>query len=387
LCALLLPLCVCEFAETSPRFAGISGQSGRHDCTICIAPASERPNGEVHALVPFDRHKDAQGPSSYNVYPNRCSIFAASHHAAFLSQAGGRRAKAKEWYNQVNPTLIAGYWCYEIVPSPLHVTLGRTRDAFDQFEAEAALLDKEAKTRGVAGDDARAQVSGKPVGPFQREINALLKGLKIERQPQFGGSFNGNACHKILKNGRAFGAILGLTEFRRQNAPLVEIGSNELAEQYGVLFSKLRQCHVLYSAARWLCPHEQLALWLRCASVGNWYPHSFQAQSLPPKFHLLTRHMPEFAEKWRSIGLASEQAVESSNRIFNRLQTTHITNSDDVLQMKAMMQQLRLESNPAVRVVTPIARICPKCELPIAKRFAITCSCSKRRRGRAQTDE
>ena len=368
--------------------AGISGQSGRHDCTICIAPASERPNGTVHALVPFDRHKAAQGPSSYKQYANRCSIFASSHHAAFQSQAGGVRAKAKDWYNQVNPTLIAGYWCYEIAPSPLHVTLGRTCDAFHQLEAEAARLDQKVKECGLSGaDDAKNKETGNANGPFRQAIEALLSGLGIERQPQFGGSFNGNACHKILKNGRAFGALLRPTEFRSPNAPPVKIGSNELAERYGVLFSKLRQCHVLYSAARWLCPHELLALWHRCASIGNWFPRRFPKQSLPPKFHLLTRHMPVFAEKWRSVGLASEQAVESSNRIFNRLQTTHITNSDDVLQMKAMLQQLRLESNPAVRVIAPLARLCPKCELPIAKRFAITCSCSKRRRARAQTDE
>jgi hypothetical protein len=371
---------------------GISGQSGRHDCTLCIAAASDRPAGIAHALVPLTRHHSAHGPSSFTRYADRGSIFAHSHHASFLAEAGGQRGKAKEYYNQVNPTLISGHWCEVIAPSPLHVTLGRTCDAFHQLEAEAARLDQKAKECGVSGaDDAKDEEktgnSTKANGPFRRAIEALLSGLGIERQPQFGGSFNGNACHKILKNGRAFGALLGPTEFRRPNAPLVKIGSNKLAERYGVLFSKLRDCHVLYSAARWLCPHELLALWHRCASIGNWFPHRFPKQSLPPKFHLLTRHMPLFAEKWRSVGLASEQAVESSNRIFNRLQTTHITNADDVLQMKAMLQQLRLESNPAVRVVTALTRICPKCELPIAKRFAIRCSCSKRRRARTQTEQ
>jgi hypothetical protein len=195
-----------------------------------------------------------------------------------------------------------------------------------------------------------------------------------------GGAFLGNACHKLLCNGAAFGALLRPVSFASADAksPPITSCSHALAARYTTLLCKLHQCYALYAVARPLCSHELRALELRCASFGNWFPHRFPTASLPPKFHLLTQEIPRFAARWQTVGLASEQAVESSNRIVNRLDRTYATMNDAQKRLAAIVQQLVLEHNPAVQVIIPRARLCSQCSLPIAKRFPCRCACEKK---------
>ena len=155
-------------------------------------------------------------------------------------------------------------------------------------------------------------------------------------------------------------------------------GSHQLAVRYTTLFQKLWQCHSLYAVARPLCRHELRALELRCASFGNWFPHRFPSASLPPKFHLLTHEVPRFAARWQTVGLASEQAVEASNRVVNRLDRTYTTMNDAQQRLAAIIKQLVLEHNPAVSVIVRNVRLCSECCLPIAKRFVCRCVCKKK---------
>jgi hypothetical protein len=127
-----------------------------------------------------------------------------------------------------------------------------------------------------------------------------------------------------------------------------------------------------------LCRHEQRALELRCASFGNWFPRRCNDVSLPPKFHLLTQEIPRFAVRWQTVGLASEQAVESSNRVVNRLDRTYTTIQEKETRLAALVKQLALEHNPAVQVILPRVRLCSQCSLPIAARFPLRCGCKKK---------
>ena len=230
----------------------------------------------------------------------------------------------------------------------------------------------------------------------------MLKALGIARQEFHGGAYLGNACHQLLGTASAFGALLRPT-FILHRDPLsistvhtalrtvlpvrkcsrlvweysCDGGAYPLAVRFTTLFHKLQQCDALYSVARPLCRHEMRALELRCASFGNWFPHTFPDTSLPPKFHLLTREIPLFAERWETVGLGSEQAVESSNRVVNRLDRTYGTLSEAQTRLGAIVQQLVLEHNPAVSVLVPQTRLCVRCRLPIAKRFPCRCVCQK----------
>jgi hypothetical protein len=207
--------------------------------------------------------------------------------------------------------------------------------------------------------------------------------LGIERQQFHGGAFLGNACHTLLSNAASFGALLRPVTFtlprRAATDPATTFvcGDHDVAQRFVVLFSKLFQCHALYGVARPLCRHEVRALDLRCASFGNWYPHRCSDLTLPPKFHLLTQEIARFAARWQTVGLASEQAVESSNRVVNRLDRSYTTIREKDKRLSALIKQLLLEHNPAVLVIFPRERLCPTCALPLAKRFDCRCVCEK----------
>jgi hypothetical protein len=206
-----------------------------------------------------------------------------------------------------------------------------------------------------------------------------MSSLGIERQQFHGGAFLGNACNTLLSNASSFGALLQPVTFTIRAAEgksnSFTCGDHATAQQFTTLFHKLCQCYALYSVARPLCRHEQRALELRCASFGNWFPRRCNDVSLPPKFHLLTQEIPRFAVRWHTVGLASEQAVESSNRIVNRLDRTYTTIRQPEKRLAALVRQLALEHNPAVSVILPRARICSACSLPIAARFTCKKSC------------
>jgi hypothetical protein len=209
-----------------------------------------------------------------------------------------------------------------------------------------------------------------------------MASLGIERQQFHGGAFLGNACHTLLANASSFGALLRPVTFTKRTVDgarsTFECSNRVVAQLFTTLFSKLYHCHALYSVARPLCRHEQRALELRCASFGNWFPHRCSDVSLPPKFHLLTQEIPRFAVRWQTVGLASEQAVESSNRVVNRLDRTYTTLKEPEKRLAALVKQLALEHNPAVSVILPRVRLCSTCSLPIAARFPCHCVCLKK---------
>ena len=250
----------------------------------------------------------------------------------------------------------------------LKTTLGPTQKSIDHDRASAVKLEKELESL-----EPRILAS---LGPFCTGIEVLMKSLHIKRQSFHRGALNGNDCHRILVNRRLFASLLRPTKFTQlSNGTSESFGSHSTAQLFATLFEKLYHCDQLYSAARPLCAHEMRALELRCASFGNWFPHRFPAAPIKPKFHLLTKHVPLFAARWQTVGLGSEQAIESNNRIINRLDRTYTTLTDSQQRLRAMIQQLVLENNPAVQLIVPRARLCSTCHLPIARRFSIRCQC------------
>jgi hypothetical protein len=83
-------------------------------------------------------------------------------------------------------------------------------------------------------------------------------------------------------------------------------------------------------------------------ALAELWPRTFT-----PKFHVLTHHMPQFARDWSSIGLASEQCVESSHRLFNSLDVTFAGMTNMILKLKSMVKRFRLRASTSVSDYTP----------------------------------
>jgi hypothetical protein len=128
-----------------------------------------------------------------------------------------------------------------------------------------------------------------------------------------------------------------------------------------------------------LCEHEKRQLELRCASFGCWFPTRFPDSSLPPKFHILIVHVPQFAGEWHSVGVASEQVIESMNRVVNSMHAIFRTMpASNRTILKAMAGRIAFVQDKRIVTIKRKQRMCPRCSLPIAKKKGtVFCLCDK----------
>jgi hypothetical protein len=178
-----------------------------------------------------------------------------------------------------------------------------------------------------------------------------------------------------MTHGTTISDAIRCAQLTDRAAQIVARGSDERAARYASLFANLLECFQLYSAARPLCAHELQRLELRSAELAARWPRHFT-----PKFHLLTYHMPQFARDWLSIGLSTEQCVESSHPMFNALDRTFAGITQPVAKLESIGKQFLLHSDASIPEYSPARRMCPRCHLPIARSELSHCACTKRTR-------
>ena len=209
-------------------------------------------------------------------------------------------------------------------------------------------------------------------GPFTRAIQHRINLFGIAERPYHSGQYVGKDCERIMQHGTTISSAIGRIELIDINGQTEYGGDDAIAQTYGALFGRLYECFKLYSAARPLCSHEIRLLELHSAALVPDWPRTFTL-----KFHLLTYHMPQFARDWLSIGLSSEQCIESSHPKFNELLRTFAGIIDPVRKVETIGKRFRIQSDPSIASYTPPKRICPKCSLPIARTEFVHCQCSE----------
>ena len=159
-------------------------------------------------------------------------------------------------------------------------------------------------------------------------------------------------------------------------------GSNNIAKQFNLLFSKFQSIRCLMNAARPLCRHEVRLLQLRCEDFGFWYPRTFPIEPLPPKFHILTFHVHQIAKALAPMGISpgmkSEHAIEKFHTTLNTLEPNYKNRSDRGAKLGGMAQKAVLWHSPHIRTFKPQKKMCsnPSCRLPIAKDQGNHCTCN-----------
>jgi hypothetical protein len=193
--------------------------------------------------------------------------------------------------------------------------------------------------------------------------------MGIERQRYHGGTLIGRDAFLLFRCAcsvaRALGRSTKALDFRRRWSRVME-------RLYSVL--------EIATLPRMLCLHELMLLWIRCASAGNIVPKLLPQWTPTLKYHVLIREVPLFALTHGSTGCASEQAVESLNRIVNRLDRTYVTIGNPEKRLAATLAQWCVESDVSVASIALRVRHCPICSKPIAKRHANHCTCAGKRR-------
>jgi len=221
----------------------------------------------------------------------------------------------------------------------------------------------------------------KSKGPFISLLNHRIDQFGITTRAYFGGeTFIGRDCVRIMTHGTTISNSIRSTQLIDRDGQTVDRGNNQLAQKYASLFSKLLQCFQLYSAARPLCSHELQLLEIRSAELASIWPRHFT-----PKFHLLTYHMPQFARDWLSIGLSTEQCVESSHSMVNELKRIFAGTTDPLKKIEWIGKRFLLQSDASIPEYSPAKRICPLCHHPIARSELLHCKCKKITRSDANT--
>jgi hypothetical protein len=224
-----------------------------------------------------------------------------------------------------------------------------------EAEDAAAAIDRlkeQIKSNRIALEGITEELnSAATAGPFTRALSDELLKHHVHKRSYHGGEYVGGDCDRIMDNGDAIANCLRRTQLVGVDGSTADCGDDGVAAKYRRLFAQLRECSLLFSAPRVLCSHEIKRLEERSAALAKLWPRTFT-----PKFHVLTHHMLQFARDWGSIGLASEQCVESSHRLFNSLCITFAGMTNMILKLKSMVKRFRLRASAAADDYTPPKR-------------------------------
>ena len=200
--------------------------------------------------------------------------------------------------------------------------LGKEKDGLekDKEKLEKALKKKETKLENAIKELEKIR------GPFKERLDKLLDSLRLKRAAYHSGALIGPDVKKLVTKGNIskFGEVFRPIELKvySKDGALEEshvLGLNATRVKIVTLLTKFRLCYELYTANRSLCRHEVEMLALRCVSFGNWFPVNFPHENLKRKFHLLTVDVPKQARRMKTIGMITEQTIESIHPYINEL--------------------------------------------------------------------
>lgn len=148
------------------------------------------------------------------------------------------------------------------------------------------------------------------------------------------------------------------------------------------LFELFAKCYKLYTADRFLKAEEVESLATSCKSFGEKFTEYYRWESLTPKLHLLCVEIPRFARLHHTVGLYSEQAIESLHAETNQLLRDYAGMGKSARKHMLVFQALYRKHCPAIPVFDPPRRLCSVCDGPLAGNKDIHTACQLLRRRR-----
>lgn len=212
-------------------------------------------------------------------------------------------------------------------------------------------------------------------GPFTSALDDVINSIGVHRQAYHGGSFVGNDCIKLLRNAKKISDVLRprvltikptstkKTTRRRRSSQASShpssppapqhikhvFSSHESSQRAYTLLLKVKQIFDLAYAARPLCKHEQVIFIMRACSFGCWFPRSFPNESITPKMHITIFEMSKLLQRYGTIGMFSEQAIESMHAVFNKLNRQHVSMKCDEKRIEAVVKKSWIFHHPSIQ--------------------------------------
>ena len=218
---------------------------------------------------------------------------------------------------------------------------------------EHQLTQQEKKLSKVAEDLEKIK------GPFKTRLDNLLDSLKLQRTAYHSGALVGPDVKKLVTkaNIQKIGEVFRPITMKRADLDetgdqtVLVFGSHKLRVKMITLLTKFKQCYDLYTANRTLCRHEVELLAIRCSSYGCWFPVNFPEENLRRKFHLLTVDVPKQARRLKTVGMITEQTIESIHPYINELDRRFAKVADKKQKGLIIMKQQNMYSQPTLIAV------------------------------------
>ena len=190
---------------------------------------------------------------------------------------------------------------------------------------------------------AAAQVGKK--GRFEAALDWSLKQQNCEPQIYFGGTtFIGRHCATILGNvDRFFADVIFAAVLDEPQAEAFRDKFKRLMELLGVINHTIRRCTTdlmeeIDEMEEAICEFSAL------------YRKTFPEKAcVTPKRHLLEAHIVEFARRWGTVGLFSEEAVESIHALINRVLLRYTAIRDREKKMRCVQEAIDAKQSAEAR--------------------------------------
>jgi hypothetical protein len=180
-------------------------------------------------------------------------------------------------------------------------------------------------------------------GSMERALEYVISVYPIsaKHNPYYGGSFNGNDCMHILENVPLLFQSLFHATGSNETATVIIQNHFDIWESFAAIVPLLR-------SRRKFTPQEQHDFILDTAEFSNQYKTK-SSSNVTYKMHLLFAHMQGRLSTYHTIGLFSEDSMESIHAFINRLDRVYVS-LDSERKTKAILQSITATKKRSVAI-------------------------------------
>jgi hypothetical protein len=180
-------------------------------------------------------------------------------------------------------------------------------------------------------------------GPMERALEYVISiyPISAKHNPYYGGSFNGNDCMRILENVTLlFQSLFNATD-SNETATVIIQNHYDIWESFAAIVPLLR-------SRRKFTSQEQHDLLLDTKEFSNQYKNK-SSSNVTYKMHLLFAHLQDRLSTYHTVGLFSEDSMESIHAVINRLDRVYAS-LDSERKTKAILQSITATKKRSVAV-------------------------------------
>ncbi len=182
------------------------------------------------------------------------------------------------------------------------------------------------------------------MGPCQSQLYQNLNQLGVSKTTYHGGTLVGNHIKATLNGTDLLCSCLK--------------GKSPKYNAIRGLWQRFANISPILNASRFLTEEEIEDFCQNCYELGDYYCTKFKERSITRKMHILIFHCPQFARRWGTIGLLSEQKLESLHSQANKVERSYAGIRDGRRRSTLVLDACNLAQTADRSLAEQIARKC-----------------------------